>query len=69
MKNVNTLLIGFIFGGGLGAKTGALVANLNPELPGWYYIENGLKIGGTIGLMIAFFIVVRQIKIYRKAAR
>ncbi len=57
MNNVRTIVIGFMLGGGFGAKIGALIPVLTTQYD-WSWISMGLIIGGILGIVISFGIVL-----------
>ena len=58
MKNLRIFLIGFIVGGGFGAKVGAYVSVLSLDYISWFIVEWGAGIGIALGLVISGSIVL-----------
>lgn len=59
MNKLRVVLIGFMIGGGLGAKIGAFSATLF-ENPSWPFVEVGAGIGVFIGCTISLIFILMR---------
>jgi len=64
MKNIRILLIGFMIGGGLGAKIGAYLTNFIQVNNAWSVVELSTLIGIAIGCISSLTILLSRSGIF-----
>ena len=64
MKNIRILLIGFVIGGGAGAKIGAYLSIAFKETISWSLIEVGAGVGMGLGCMVSFIIILAKAGVF-----
>jgi len=59
MNKVRVILIGFMIGGGVGAKLGAFLATLF-ENPSWPFVEVGAGAGIFLGCLVSLVFILMK---------